>query len=311
MSFLIFDQHEMAEASKGINVQRSSPFNQMSRYMSRNNPFPAVEYATLRYFQRATISPAATGVAGIADEACTEVATRISVTSLDLPHIVSSLTEQPSPPYYSFTKDEDEWTTVERFQKIGSWTVRSYQLTALMSKFKSLKLRIQIIKSSNDKRDAAAALTKNVPNASTTTTLGTGITKTRLRGGGNGQLQSNSDPLSQKGVTSLDLFEQGGKYAFKLRQEDLSKGNRMTLDKEMETFVRNDKVRISAQGSGDLCMQGFFLPAAATCNCPFRHALTPHWSPAQRKRILQNVFKNSAKVGFYLSHAWKTAISRR
>ena len=159
-------------------------------------------------------------------------------------HIEPSLTEQPSPPYYSFTRDEDEWTTVERFQKIGSWNVRSHQLTALKSKFKNLRLRIQLLKSSNENRDAAAALTKNVPNASTTTTPGTGITKTRLRGGGNGQLQSNSDPLSQRGVVGLDVFEQGGKYAFKLRQEDLSKGNRITLDKEMETFVRKDKVRI-------------------------------------------------------------------
>ena len=150
-----------------------------------------------------------------------------------------------------------------------------------------------------------------MPNASTTTTTGTGITKTRLRGGGNGQLQSNSDPLSQRGVTGLDVFEQGGKYAFKLRQEDLSKGNRMILEREMDTFVRNDKVRVSAQGSGALCMQGFFLPAAKTCNCPRRHALAPHWSPAQRKRILQNVFKNSTKIGFFLSHAAKTNIPRR
>ena len=125
----------------------------------------------------------------IADEACTEVATRISVTSLDLPHIVSSLTEQPSTPYFSFTNENDEWTTVERFQKVGSWAVRGYQLTALESKIEGLKLRIQIIKSSNDNRDAAAASTQKVPNASNTTTTGTGITKTRLRGGGNGQLQ--------------------------------------------------------------------------------------------------------------------------
>lgn len=50
--------------SKGINVMRSSPYNQMSRYMSRNNPFPAVEYATLRYVQRVTVSPGINGVAG-------------------------------------------------------------------------------------------------------------------------------------------------------------------------------------------------------------------------------------------------------
>lgn len=43
---------------------RSTPFNQMSRYMSRNNPFPAVEYATLRYVQTVTITPSATGSAG-------------------------------------------------------------------------------------------------------------------------------------------------------------------------------------------------------------------------------------------------------
>ena len=240
----------------------------------------------------------------IADEACNEVATRISVNSLDLPQIVSSLTEQPSPAYFSFTKDGDEWSTVERFQKMESWAVRSYHLTALESKIKCLKLRMQIIKSSNDNKAAEAALTKNVPNA------GAGITKTRMRGGGNGQLQSNLDPL-KSGVVSLDVFEQGGKYAFKLRQEDLSRGNRTTLDKEMETFIRKDNVRISAQGSGDLCMQGFYLPAAATCNCPFRHAMAPHWSPAKRRRILQNIFKNSTKIGFFLSAAGRADIPRR
>lgn len=43
---------------------RSTPFNQMSRYMSRNNPFPAVEYATLRYVQTVTITPSLSGTAG-------------------------------------------------------------------------------------------------------------------------------------------------------------------------------------------------------------------------------------------------------
>lgn len=43
---------------------RSTPQNQMSNYLSRNNPFPAVEYATLRYVQTVTISPSTNGVSG-------------------------------------------------------------------------------------------------------------------------------------------------------------------------------------------------------------------------------------------------------
>jgi len=43
---------------------RSTPQNQMSMYLNRNNPFPAVEYATLRYVQRVTITPQANGSAG-------------------------------------------------------------------------------------------------------------------------------------------------------------------------------------------------------------------------------------------------------
>ena len=43
---------------------RSTPRNQMSQYMSRNNPFPAVEYATLRYVQRVTITPQTGGSSG-------------------------------------------------------------------------------------------------------------------------------------------------------------------------------------------------------------------------------------------------------
>lgn len=43
---------------------RSTPNNQMSMYMSRNNPFPAVEFATLRYVTKVTITPSATGFVG-------------------------------------------------------------------------------------------------------------------------------------------------------------------------------------------------------------------------------------------------------
>lgn len=49
---------------KGIVVTRTSPQNQMSMYMSRNNPFPAVEYATLRYCIKQTITPSGTGFVG-------------------------------------------------------------------------------------------------------------------------------------------------------------------------------------------------------------------------------------------------------
>ena len=49
---------------KGVNIVRTSPHNQMSMYMSRNNPFPAVEYATLRYVTKVTITPASTGFVG-------------------------------------------------------------------------------------------------------------------------------------------------------------------------------------------------------------------------------------------------------
>ncbi|AXH77110.1 MAG: putative capsid protein [Circoviridae sp.] len=53
-----------ARRRKGINVMRTSPGNQMSMYMSRNNPFPAVEYATLRYVTKVTIAPSANGFVG-------------------------------------------------------------------------------------------------------------------------------------------------------------------------------------------------------------------------------------------------------
>lgn len=48
----------------GFKPLRSTPFNQMSRYMSRNNPFPAVEYATLRYVQTVTITGLGGGTPG-------------------------------------------------------------------------------------------------------------------------------------------------------------------------------------------------------------------------------------------------------
>ncbi len=43
---------------------RSTPYNQMSNYLRRNNPLPAVEYATFRYVQTVTIAPAGAGQAG-------------------------------------------------------------------------------------------------------------------------------------------------------------------------------------------------------------------------------------------------------
>jgi len=43
---------------------RTSPYNQMSNYMSKRNPFPAVEYATLRFVRRQSISPSANGFSG-------------------------------------------------------------------------------------------------------------------------------------------------------------------------------------------------------------------------------------------------------
>jgi len=53
-----------SHAKGAFQPMRSTPLNQMSRYMSRNNLFPAVEYATLRYVQTITISPTANGGVG-------------------------------------------------------------------------------------------------------------------------------------------------------------------------------------------------------------------------------------------------------
>lgn len=42
----------------------ASPYNQMSRYLSDFNPFPAIHYATLRYVTNVTIQPSSAGKAG-------------------------------------------------------------------------------------------------------------------------------------------------------------------------------------------------------------------------------------------------------
>lgn len=54
-----------SHGTNAFRTLRSSPYNQMSRYLSRNNPFPAVEYATLRYVQTVTIQSGGAGLAGI------------------------------------------------------------------------------------------------------------------------------------------------------------------------------------------------------------------------------------------------------
>ena len=52
-------------ANRGIaQYTRTAPFNQMSMFMSRNDPFPAVEYATLRYTTQVTVTPSANGFVG-------------------------------------------------------------------------------------------------------------------------------------------------------------------------------------------------------------------------------------------------------
>ena len=186
----------------------------------------------------------------------------------------------------------------------------------MIAKFERYKLRIQILKSNRDNTLAAAAIAGTVPNATTGThhTLpGTGSSKVPQRGSGNGQLQSqsNPDPLFRQGLAGLEMFELGGSHAFKLHQEDLSKGNQTKLEQEMEVFVREDRVRTSKPGNEPLCLRGFFLPSKGNCSCPRRHALALHWTPAQRTRFLKKVFGNNKKVGFYLSKTGKLAVSNR
>lgn len=48
----------------GIPTRRTSPHNQMSNYMSKRDPFPAVEYVTLRYTTSTTLTPSANGFVG-------------------------------------------------------------------------------------------------------------------------------------------------------------------------------------------------------------------------------------------------------
>jgi len=49
-------------SNRGINTYtRTAPANQMSNYLSRNDPFPAVEYATLRYTRQIKLTPQTQG----------------------------------------------------------------------------------------------------------------------------------------------------------------------------------------------------------------------------------------------------------